>query len=410
MSLLRRVCRQAATGLLIVLAAGCAEAERPAEPAAQPAADREQLHPGTFPAGTPFAPGVRVGDTLYVSGQSGRDPQTEQAPDGIDAQARQAMENVGQVLAAAGMDYAHLVKCHVYLADMDDYTGMNAVYASFFTGRVPARTTIEAAGLPGGSRVQIACIAYRDLANVSVITPAEGTLPRPLGPYSAAVRAGSTVYLSGMGGQMPEDRRLPEMLDDQVAQTLVNIATTLEEAGLTFADVVSRQIYLAQLTAVDAVAPHDPVFAAMPAPPTGTTVVPRLPGGIKTEMTFVAARGRLERHAIDDDTAVGAERRGLRVNGTLYTRTESAAAAGADVDGQLRAVLDRLERTLQDADMSWADVAHVQVGLADLADLGRLHQILAERWPVRPPAGTVIQMRALDGVRVQASLVAMVQS
>jgi 2-iminobutanoate/2-iminopropanoate deaminase len=273
---------------------------------------------------------------------------------------------------------------------------------------VPARTTIEAAGLPGGGRVQIACIAYRDLANVSVITPAEGTLPRPLGPYSAAVRAGSTVYLSGMGGQMPEDRRLPAMLDDQVAQTLVNIATTLEEAGLTFADVVSRQIYLAQLTAAEAVAPHDPVFAAMPAPPTGTTVVPRLPGGIKTEMTFVAARGRLERHVIDE--AAGAERRGLRVNGTLYTRTESAPAAGADLDEQLRAVLDRLDRTLRDADMSWADVTHVQVGLADLTDLDRLHQILAERWPARPPAGTVIQMRAVDGVRVQASLVATVPS
>ena len=70
----------------------------------------------------------------------------------------------GAVLKAAGMDHRHLVKCHVYLASMDDYAAMNEAYTRFFSGRVPARTTIEAAGLPREAAVEIACIAYGDLA------------------------------------------------------------------------------------------------------------------------------------------------------------------------------------------------------------------------------------------------------
>ena len=130
------------------------------------------------------------------------------------------MENLGRVLKAAGMDYSNLVKCHVYLDTMDDYKGMNEVYAGYFKDRVPARTTVEAQGLPGGSGVQIGCVAYRDLARISVVRPPQGSLPAPLGPYSAAVWAGDTLFLSGMGGQFPADRSLPDPLGAQVKQTL----------------------------------------------------------------------------------------------------------------------------------------------------------------------------------------------
>ena len=108
----------------------------------------------------------------------------------MDAQARQAMDGVGAVLKAAGLGYQHLVKCHVYLANMDDYAAMNAVYGSYFTDRVPARTTVQAAALPAGAGIQIACIGYADLAGISVVRPPPGSLPAPLGPYSPAVWAG----------------------------------------------------------------------------------------------------------------------------------------------------------------------------------------------------------------------------
>ena len=146
-----------------------------------------------------------VGGTLYISGHLGT-PGDGPAPRDMKAQTRQAMEGVGAVAQAAGLGYEHLVKCHVYLANMDDYAAMNEVYGSYFRDRVPARTTVQAAGLPAGAGVEIACIAYADLAGISVVRPPAGALPAPLGPYSPAVWAGDTLYVSGMGGQDPATR------------------------------------------------------------------------------------------------------------------------------------------------------------------------------------------------------------
>ncbi len=183
----------------VSLAAGLAAMQANATPAS---AQRRVIRPEGAPTDRPYSPGVLVGQTLYISGQLGL-PGTGAAPAAMDAQARQAMDGVGAVLKAAGLGYQHLVKCHVYLANMDDYAAMNAAYGSYFTDRVPARTTVQAAALPAGAGVQIACIAFADLARISVVRPPPGSLPAPLGPYSPAVWAGDTLYVSGMGGQDP---------------------------------------------------------------------------------------------------------------------------------------------------------------------------------------------------------------
>jgi reactive intermediate/imine deaminase len=356
----------------------------PAPVAGEPSAVSRVVRPDGFPAERPYAPGVLAGDSLYLSAQAGRDPATGRQPDGIAAQTRQAMENLGQVLKAAGMDYQNLVKCHVYLDSMDDYTGMNEVYGGFFSDRVPARTTVEAQGLPEGSGVQIGCIAHRDLEGISVVRPPQGSLPAPLGPYSAAVWAGDTLYLSGMGGQFPADRRLPEPLGEQVTQTLVNIETTLKAANLGFGDVVSSNVYVTvpgDVAELDAA--YDPTVGERPAPPRTLIFLPRLPGAIKTEITFVARRGG---------------------GGAFYTGGE--AAEGEDFDAQVRAVVRQLEARLQEAELAWRHVVHVQVYLADLADLPALDRVFAETFPSDPPARTVIQVMPGAPHRVQASLIA----
>jgi reactive intermediate/imine deaminase len=371
---------------LSIAVAGCAaeQAAAPAQAEREPSDVRRVVRPDGFPMDRPYAPGVLAGDSLYLSAQAGRDPATGQQPDGIGAQTRQAMENLGQVLEAAGMDYRHLVKCHVYLDSMDDYTGMNEVYGGFFTDRVPARTTVEAQGLPEGSGVQIGCIAYRDLEGISVVRPPPGSLPAPLGPYSAAVWAGDTLYLSGMGGQFPADRRLPEPLGEQVTQTLVNIETTLKAANLGFGDVVSSHVYVTvpgDIGELDTT--YDPAFGDGPAPPRTIIFLPRLPGAIKTEITFVARRGG---------------------TGAFYTGGESAE--GEDVEAQFRGVLRQLEARLQEAALAWRHVAHLQVYLADLGDMPALDRMFAETFPSDPPARTVIQVMPGARHRVQASLVA----
>ena len=122
--------------------------------------DRQVLHgPGEFP-GLPFSSAVRVGDLLFLSGQIGNLPGTRKLADGgITGQVRQTLENIKAVLAFAGSSLDRVVKCTVFLADIQDFAAMNAVYATYFPKDPPARSTVGASGLAGGARVEIECIA-----------------------------------------------------------------------------------------------------------------------------------------------------------------------------------------------------------------------------------------------------------
>jgi 2-iminobutanoate/2-iminopropanoate deaminase len=110
----------------------------------------------------PYSPGIAFDRLIFVSGQGATDPATGQLA-GADAaaQTEQCLRNVQAILRAAGSDLPHVLRCGVFLLDMRDFPAMNAVYARMFGDHRPARTTIQAAALPGeGLRVEIDCIAY----------------------------------------------------------------------------------------------------------------------------------------------------------------------------------------------------------------------------------------------------------
>jgi 2-iminobutanoate/2-iminopropanoate deaminase len=108
----------------------------------------------------PFSAAVRVGDVLYLSGQIGARADGS-LPDGIEAQARQAMANVGAVLTQAGLGFGDVVHCLVMLADMAEWQAFNQVYLEHFDPeRLPARSAFGASGLALGARVEIECKAY----------------------------------------------------------------------------------------------------------------------------------------------------------------------------------------------------------------------------------------------------------
>ena len=99
---------------------------------------------------------------IFVSGQGATDPATgELAGTSAAAQTEQCLKNVEAILVAAGSSLQHVLRCGVFLLDMDEFEEMNGAYARMFGDHRPARTTIQAAGLPGeGLRVEIDCIAY----------------------------------------------------------------------------------------------------------------------------------------------------------------------------------------------------------------------------------------------------------
>lgn len=109
----------------------------------------------------PYSQAIEADGTLYVSGQIPVNPADGSVPESIEDQSRQALKNVGAILAEAGMTYDNVVKTTVLLADIADFAAMNAVYAKFFTGDKPARACFQVAALPMGVKVEIEAVAVR---------------------------------------------------------------------------------------------------------------------------------------------------------------------------------------------------------------------------------------------------------
>lgn len=108
----------------------------------------------------PYSSAMIVGNLVYVSGQSGRDPITDHVAIDIEAQTEQVLTNIRTILEAAGSSMANVVRCGVFLTDMNEFARMNAVYERMFAGHKPARTTVAVSELPGpGLRVEIDAIA-----------------------------------------------------------------------------------------------------------------------------------------------------------------------------------------------------------------------------------------------------------
>ena len=110
----------------------------------------------------PYSQAIIEGDFIFVAGQGPIDPLTGKRELGdARSETRRVFENLRAILEAAGSSLDQVVKCNVYLRDINDFAAMNEVYATYFSAPFPARTTIQAGALPGGIAVEIECIAKR---------------------------------------------------------------------------------------------------------------------------------------------------------------------------------------------------------------------------------------------------------
>jgi 2-iminobutanoate/2-iminopropanoate deaminase len=107
----------------------------------------------------PYSQAVQVGNLLFTAGQIGLDPATGKLRSGLEAQARQVMANLQAVLAAAGTDFASVIKTTIFITDMADFGVINGIYGAFFSDAPPARSTVAVAQLPLGALVEIEIIA-----------------------------------------------------------------------------------------------------------------------------------------------------------------------------------------------------------------------------------------------------------
>ena len=116
----------------------------------------------TAPVGPYSHAVIGRGELVYLSGQTGQHPSTgDIVTGGVRAETRQILANLSRVLEAAGLDFTSVVKCNVFLIDMDDFDQMNETFAELVPSPYPARSTVAVAGLPLGARVEIECVAVR---------------------------------------------------------------------------------------------------------------------------------------------------------------------------------------------------------------------------------------------------------
>ena len=109
----------------------------------------------------PYSQAVRAGDLLFVSGQIPLDPATGTLVEGgIAAQTERVLTSIGAILKAAGASYDQVVRCTVFLADLEEFAAMNEVYGRFFSQPAPARATVEVSRLPRDVRIEIDVIAF----------------------------------------------------------------------------------------------------------------------------------------------------------------------------------------------------------------------------------------------------------
>lgn len=109
----------------------------------------------------PYSQGIDIGNLIFFSGQIPLNPETGEMPEGIEAQTKQALENIKGLLESQGLDFSHVVKTTVFLDNMDDFNTVNSIYAQYFVEPYPARSAVEVGRLPKGALIEVEIIACK---------------------------------------------------------------------------------------------------------------------------------------------------------------------------------------------------------------------------------------------------------
>jgi len=346
----------------------------------------------------PYRPFVVAGDFIHVSGMLPTDSTGAVVAGDINAQTKQALENVKAALEKAGGRMSDVAAVNVYLKRASDFASMNAVYAAAWPKDPPVRTTVVANLVVSEALLEISAIGLRPGAERVVVHPANWQ--RSPSPYSYGIRSGDTLFLAGLVSRSGRDNKV--VAGDMTAQTrlvLDNAGAILAEAGMSLADVVAARVYITDTKMFEEMnAAYRQAFPKDP-PARATVRTGLMSPDYLVEIAFTAVR-TADRAAIVPPNAdgsagkpspnlSGAIRAGNRlcVSGMLGVTEATLGNTGA----QVGETLARIGRTLAAAGFNWSQVVDSTVFITDVANFGAMNDAYRSVVPSPHPARATVE-------------------
>jgi reactive intermediate/imine deaminase len=341
----------------------------------------------------PFSPAVQVGNLIYVSGTLATDAQGKLVPGDVRAQTKRTLENITQVLKAAGVGLDRAASVHVYLTRAADFEAMNEVYRSFWPKDPPVRTTVVAGLVLPEALIEISLVALRKGVERKVILPA-GWQRSP--NYSYGIQSGDTLFLAGLVAR--DNKTNTQITGDMTAQTrqvMNNAGAVLQAAGMTHADVVSSRVYVTDVAKFqDMNAAYRTYFTKDP-PARATVKAALMNAQYAVEITLLAVKSP-DRQAIVPLDENGQPVRlnpnlsaAIRVGNRLYLSgmLGNTPENRGDAKAQTERTLAALGRGLKAAGFEWKHVVEGLVYLTDAQHFSAMNGVyrpqFAQDFPVR---------------------------
>lgn len=347
-----------------------------------------QVIPGSMTL--PFSAAIKADGLIYLAGTLSQEGD-------IKAQTKQVLDNLSQTLAKSGSSLANVASVQVYLTKAEDFAGMNEVFRAAWPKDPPARTTIVSDLVVAGALVEMSAIAVPTGGERVVVHPkAWKASPNP---YSYGIRSGNTLFLSGLVSRNGVDNSVVEGdMATQAKTVLDNAKAILDEAGMTFDNVVSSRVFITDGTKFQEMNKVYTSYFTKEPPARATVIAPLMGPQYVVEMTLTAVRGAKQTFttpAADgtpgkpSQTLSSAVQVGNRlyVSGILGNNADNKG----NMEAQTKETLARIGRTLKVAGYDFANVVDGIVYITDVKNFDAMNAGYRTIFTKDPPARATVR-------------------
>jgi 2-iminobutanoate/2-iminopropanoate deaminase len=357
--------------------------------------------PGQTP---PYSLGITANGVIYVAGQLPTDDKGNVVQGDITVQAKQVFDNLRAVLKQAGSSLDNAVSATVMLQNGADFPALDQVYRQQFTGEPPARTTVIGSMVRPGALVEIQVTAVPNGVPRKAILPPGWT--KPTSPYSYAIQAGDTVYLSGLVSRSGKDNsQVQGDIATQVKTIMDNAGQILEAAGMSYGDLVTGRVALRDMKLF---APMNDAYRVywQKDRPARVSCQVSPPGTFDVEITFMAIKGSSPREVIIPPRPDGTPGQAgsnyspaIRVGNRLFISGGIGATDtnAGDMKAQTTETLTRFGPALKAAGFDYKDVVAADVYVTDVQKFTDMNDGYRPFFSTDPPVRATLGVGRLAG-------------